>query len=548
MKSPTIESARPYFPRFLSAAILGAISLGMAVGLLASSAWLISMAALMPPVLTLQVAVVGVRFFGLSRGVFRYAERIWSHDAILRAATALQLKIYRALLAKPPLSSNAMRQGKLLQQLTADIESVQDRWIRIAIPFLGALLSGWAGIGIITWLAPDIGLAVLAIFALAVILIPIIVGRNSLIHSGEIFDSESSIADLVTNTCRTHLEADMYGYEEQLRSALNNEELSIIKRERSLIRNSGLGGSLLLLFMYVAVIAAFLLALQNFGDGSLAGVNIAVVTLVPLAIFDGIPALIAPLALTGKIGRATKNIDELIGSAIAHTGFATLESGQIMVKTVNAKAKWGESALAHQAISFTVVKDQSLLIQGESGIGKTSLALAIAGLVDYEGSIRINGIEVRDIKREDLQKSITVLLQDDQLFASSIRENLRIAKPEATDDELLKALAKVEMLELVESLPEGLDTHIGAFGTNFSGGEKQRFRLARIFLRSTPLVILDEPFEHLREDQAERLQVELTKFCEGKTLLIISHQNVIQAQNLLVLSLNQELLDGVCLT
>ena len=163
MSSPTIQSARPYFLRFFSASILGAISLAMAVGLLASSAWLISMAATQPPVLTLQVAVVSVRFFGISRGFFRYTERIWSHDAILRSATSLQLSIYRALVKRPPISSNVERQGKILQQLTSDIEVVQDRWIRLAIPFMGALISGWAGIGIITWLAPNIGLLNLAL-------------------------------------------------------------------------------------------------------------------------------------------------------------------------------------------------------------------------------------------------------------------------------------------------------------------------------------------------------------------------------------------------
>lgn len=538
MKSPTIESARPYFARFTGAAILGAISLGMAVGLMASSAWLISMAALMPPVLTLQVAVVSVRFFGLSRGVFRYAERVWSHDAILRAATSLQLQIYRALLAKPPLSSNAMRQGKLLQQLTADIEIVQDRWIRLVIPFLGALLSGWAGIGIIAWLAPDIGLAVLIIFTLAVVLIPIVVGLNSLNHSEEIFESELNIAEQVTNTCRSHLEADLYGYQEELRVALRKEESTIITREKSLIRNSGLGGSLLLLFTYSTILVAFLMALPNFQSGSLAGVNIAVVTLVPLAIFDGIPALIAPLALAGKIRRATKKIDALVTSASERSGRATLESGQIMVKLVNAKSRWGASALTHDPISATVIRDKALLIQGESGIGKTSLALAIAGLIDYDGSIRINGIEVREISRADLQQAMTVLLQDDRLFATSIRENLKIAKPDANDEELFAVLAKVELGELVHSLPDGLETHIGAFGTNFSGGEKQRFRLARVFLRNTPLVILDEPFEHLSETQSKRLYLEIEKHCTGKTLIIISHQEVTWAQDRIVLSPN----------
>ena len=193
MSSATIQSARPYFIRFFSASLLGAISLSMAVGLLASSAWLISMAATQPPVLTLQVAVVSVRFFGISRCFFRYTERIWSHDAILRSATSLQQRIYRALVDRPPVSSNVDRQGKILQQLTTDIEVVQDRWIRLAIPFLGALISGWAGIGIISWLAPTIGLVNLILFTLALILIPLIVGKNSLNHSGEVFDLESVI-------------------------------------------------------------------------------------------------------------------------------------------------------------------------------------------------------------------------------------------------------------------------------------------------------------------------------------------------------------------
>ncbi len=253
--------------------------------------------------------------------------------------------------------------------------------------------------------------------------------------------------------------------------------------------------------------------------------------LLSLAIFDGLQALIAPLALVGKISRASESIDDIVNSTVEIQGFGNLESGQGLIEAVNARAKWSEKTLTHKPISFTVLKDCPLLIKGESGIGKTSLALAIAGLINYEGSIRINGMEVRNIKREFLQQSMTVLLQDEQLFASSIRENLKIAKSDASDAELWQALARVELLELVQSLPEGLDTHIGAYGSNFSGGEKQRFRLARIFLRNTPLLILDEPFEHLQADQILRLQVELGKYCKGKTVLFISHQNVIQAQN-----------------
>jgi thiol reductant ABC exporter CydC subunit len=524
MSSATIQSARPYFIRFFSASLLGAISLSMAVGLLASSAWLISMAATQPPVLTLQVAVVSVRFFGISRGFFRYTERIWSHDAILRSATSLQQRIYRALVDRPPVSSNVDRQGKILQQLTTDIEVVQDRWIRLAIPFLGALISGWAGIGIISWLAPTIGLVNLILFTLALILIPLIVGKNSLSHSGEVFDLESVIADRVANTCRTHLEADIYGYQGQLRTELKEDEFGIINRERKMIRNSGLGSSLLIGLTFAAVAISFLMSLTYFESGELAGVNIAVVTLLPLAIFDGIPMLIAPLALAGKIRRATKNIDKLIAAVEPKKSVAGLEPGESLVKFVNARAIWNDKTLHHAPFSATVRKEEPLLIQGGSGIGKTSLALALAGLIDYEGSIRINGIEVRDIHEANLQEVMTVLLQDDQLFASSIRENLKLAKPDATDEELFSVLEKVELLELVTTLPEGLDTHIGAFGRNFSGGEKQRLRLARVFLRETSLFILDEPLEHLEKKQAERIYQKLKTHCDGKTLILISHQ------------------------
>lgn len=535
MRSPTISSVRPFIPRIIASSLVGALSLAMAVGLLSSSAWLISMAATMPPVLTLQVAVVSVRFFGLSRGILRYIERIWSHEAILRAATRLQIFIYRALVFRPPFSSRFESQGKLLQQLTADIETVQDRWVRLFIPFVGAFISGWAGIGIISYLAPDIAGVVFFLFTLALIVIPWIVGRNSMRHTTSIFDAENAIADHVTDACRGHLEAKMYGYQDELVQQLHQQDALIIEREKAVIRNSGRGSSLLLLFTYSAVIVAFIMAINNYAEGRLAGVNIAVVTLVPLAIFDSIPTLLAPLALIGKIDRATKKIDSLIEGSLPSNRPATLEPGEVMVKLESARARWSEGALSHEPITTSVVKDQPLHIRGESGIGKTSLALAIAGLLEYEGSIRINGIEVREIKNDNLSQAMTVCLQDDHLFASSIRENLKIAKPTASDEEIMAALKKVELEQLISTLPKGLDTHIGAFGKNFSGGEKQRFRLARVFLRISPLYILDEPTEHLEREQGERILRNIFTYCAGKTLIIISHQEIEGARHVLVL-------------
>ena len=522
--------------RFLFAALLGGISLSMAVGLLAASAWLISMASTQPPILTLQVAVVSVRFFGLGRGVFRYAERIYGHDAILRAATALQLSIYKALLKREPVSSQAMRQGKLLQQLTADIEVVQDRWIRIFIPGISAGIAAWAGIGIIYWLAPNISLVILAIYLMTTALVVLISARFSQKHSAAIFESEAGLADLIADTSRGHLEARIYNYQSALRNNLEDAERAIIRGEKQLISNAGGSNSVLLAGMYGSILIAFVMAVPKLVSGDLAGINLAVVTLLPLAIFDGLAALVAPLANFGKIDAAQRNIDEVLSAARETKSSATLEPGTIMIKAVSARGIWQSKPLSHSPINFTIKSGEMLVLQGESGIGKSSLALACAGLIEYEGSIRLNGIEVRDIREEDLRNAMTVSLQDDHLFASSIFENMKMANPEASAAEIAAALKAVELDQLIESLPEKMDTHIGPFGKNFSGGELQRMRLARVFLRHTPLYILDEPLEHLNKELAERIFQRVQKHTLGATVIVISHEKIAGVENHLLIT------------
>lgn len=523
-------------PSFIFAALLGGISLSMAVGLLAASSWLISMASTQPPILTLQVAVVSVRFFGLGRGVFRYAERIYGHDAILRAATALQLSIYKALLKREPMSSQAMRQGKLLQQLTADIEVVQDRWIRILIPGISAGIAAWAGIGVIYWLTPNISLVVLAIYLITAALVIFISAGFSKKHSATIFENEAGLADLIADTSRGHLEARIYNYQPALRASLEVAEKRIIWGEKQLISNAGGSNSILLAGMYGSILVSFILAVPKISTGDMAGINLAVVTLLPLAIFDGLAALVAPLANFGKIDAAQKNIDEVLNSAREVKSPATLEPGTVMIKAVSARGVWQSKMLTHTPVNFTLKAGEVMVLQGESGIGKSSLALAIAGLINYEGSIRLNGIEVRDITEDSLRTAMTVSLQDDHLFASSIFENMKMANPEANEEEIFAALKAVELDELIESLPEKIDTHIGAFGKNFSGGELQRMRLARVFLRKTPLYILDEPFEHLDNELAVRIFQRLQQHTSGATVIIISHEKIAGVENQLLIT------------
>jgi ABC-type transport system involved in cytochrome bd biosynthesis fused ATPase/permease subunit len=205
--------------------------------------------------------------------------------------------------------------------------------------------------------------------------------------------------------------------------------------------------------------------------------------------------------------------------------------GSITLEMVSARGVWQNKPLKHVPINISVKSGDCLLLQGESGIGKSSIVYAIAGLIDYDGSIQLNGIEVRDIQVETLRDSMTVSMQDDHLFASSILENLRLANPSATFAEIVKALSAVELDHLIDVLPDGLDTHIGPFGQNFSGGELQRMRLARIFLRRTPLYILDEPLGHLDEDLAKRIIQRLLVHMTGATVVVISHEDIAGVEN-----------------
>ena len=160
-----------------------------------------------------------------------------------------------------------------------------------------------------------------------------------------------------------------------------------------------------------------------------------------------------------------------------------------------------------------------LLITGRSGAGKSSIINAILGFLPFEGEILLNG---RDLDPGD-KHLFTTLLQDDYLFGTSIRENLKIGNPEASDEILFEALKLVELDSFVRELPDGLDTMVGPLGLNFSGGEKQRLKLARVLLRETPIVILDEPFEFLDAQMVERISLNVLGALRDKAVLVVSH-------------------------
>ncbi len=499
--------------KFLLGALFSGLALSMSVGLLATSTWLISMAATRPPVIALEAAIVMVRFFGLGRGVIRYVGRVQEHDAVLTYQAALRVKIYQALESRLPSSFFGTKRGAYLQRVANESEDVLDLWLRLASPLFAAIVSGVAGIGIVYWIDPKIAYYFTYLFLAAVVFVPLIAAFTGATSARA--ESEEALVERFVATLDELEESIIFS-----RSAEIERELCAIQSELDSIdsRSSkwvGAAGAAQHLFMGAAVIVG----LQNSQQVSI--VNAAVVILLPLAIFDGLTGLGAAFSSLPGLLTSWKRLHSM-------TGVQEVEKAQSANMTIQDLVPENVAGRI-QPISFEVKPGELLSISGASGVGKSSLLHALIGFIGYTGTApRLT------------PENSSVLLQSDHLFMTSIAENLRIGKPDATEEELRQVLTDVELADLVFSLPGGIDTRVGAMGYNFSVGEQQRLKLARLFLRKSEVYLLDEPFEYLDEAQGQRIAARMVTRFKGGSTVVVSHLPIAGATKNLVLRSNRD--------
>ena len=530
IKTKIFQIISPFWKKLLLASVLSGTSLFMAVGLLTASSWLISMASTRPPILTLQVAIVAVRFFGLGRGVFRYASRLVEHDAALRIQGELRQGLYRSIERFTPTTFAGLKRGQLLRQSVTQTEEIQDIWLRVALPWISAVIAATCGISIIAYLLPSAAFVIGAIFAISIITISFVSIFSSArvayrLHSDQLFDQ-------IMQSCDSSQEAQIFAFDQQLKKEINSAQIELDLIDKKESKTVGISSALAAIFTGIALVSAVLMAVDAYTLGNLAGVNVAVITLLPLAIFDNLNSIPSALTKVRQLADSYFSIDNLLK---LETSNQNLTESLAVDSITSIKFEGAEPLLSQMKLSTVdgVARiGEPLLIMGASGSGKSSLINAVLGFLPYQGSIKINQVQASQISETQKSENFTVMLQNDYLFNSSIRENLRIANQSASDEQLLAALADVELIELINSLPKGLDTHVGPYGYNFSGGEKQRLRLARVLLRDTPVYLLDEPFEFLDANQARRLAKLISEKLSNKVLVIISHLPIEGMENI----------------
>lgn len=503
------------YPYILSSSVYVA-----GTGLMISSAWLITTASFQPPVLTLMVATALVRFFGIFRSAARYFERITSHKAVFDRLTQLRVRLFEKITANPISLVRDLGSGALVKRVVDDVERAQEYQLRITLPYAAAAISLLTGAALGYWIRPESLFITLPASFILLALVPQLVKKRCEIVARRVESSESDYATLIEQAAHGVAEAQLYGYLAERLSHTAQIEQEIWRKEQSLltlVRRFQ--------FLFVATLGMTLVAFAELANylsatSAIPAVQVTMLIFLPLVIFEGITAWYPNLFSAGKLLLARREIATLEEMHVyQHRSAAPLFSVITEVVARNVQVRWHDSEHFMEPVSFHVKAGESLVIRGRSGSGKSTLAMALLGLLDYEGEITLNGTELRNISQ--LSTHLTGAIQSSHIFNTSIRENLKIASPEATDAELMKVLALVELDSLIEELPAGLDTVIGQMGRALSGGEAKRLNLARAFLAPAEILVLDEPTEHLDEELAARIEDRVMAL--GRILIVITH-------------------------
>ncbi|MER7849717.1 thiol reductant ABC exporter subunit CydD [Kitasatospora sp. NPDC096077] len=531
---PEEPGSEPVAPRLALSVLLGALALGSAVALMATSGYLISRASQMPPVLYLMMAVTAVRAFGIGRSVFRYAERLVSHDAVLRTLGTLRAAVYRRLTALAPAGLPAFRRGDLLSRLVADVDAIQDHYLRWRLPAAVAAVVGLASTVAMGAFLPSAGLVLGLGLLLAGVLVPALTARWSAGAERRQAPARGRLATTVVDAFTGTAELTVAGALPGRLAAVRRADAALTGLAARSATTTALGTGLITLLTGLTVVGAAAVGVQGVRGGALAPVCLAVVVLTPLAAFEAVTGLPLAVQARQRSRAARARLDEVLTAPVpveepAQPVALPERPLPVAVRGLTVRHP-GQAVDALVGVDLDLVPGRRIAVVGPSGSGKTTLAQALLRFLEPDaGSVTLaagspEAVDSRALAGESVRRVIGLCAQDAHVFDSSLRENLRLARPGADEEELRAALAAARLLDWTDTLPEGLDTMVGEHGARLSGGQRQRLALARALLADFPVLVLDEPAEHLDLPTADALTADLLAATAGRSTVLITHR------------------------
>jgi ATP-binding cassette, subfamily C, bacterial CydCD len=519
----TLVDRVPSSLRLPLAALLWSLAAGCGVALTATSGWLIVRASERPPVLVLLVAIVGVRTFGIGRPLLRYAERLVAHDAALRRLAALRVRTYEALVPLTP-GRLGRRRGDLLASVVDDVDAVVERPVRVWLPTVSAAIVGGATAAGTALLSASAGIVVTALVgvgACAFIAAAAAHRRLGAVAVGARADLAASVSGLIdgggeiacwTPSCVTQ-------------SVSRAEDLLAAAQLRA-ARREAAARSAVTLAVGAAVVSVAGIAAGLVADGQAAAAVAALLVLLPLGLADVVSPLADAGALEPRTRAALTRLRQLerTEAAVGEPDEPVDAAGEDRLQMSDIAAGWGERDVL-SGLSLDLLPGQRTAVVGPSGSGKSTLIALVARNIDpRHGSIAFRGEDLRTWRLDAVRSSIGLVDDDPYIFGSTIYENLRLARPNATHHEVREAIRRVRLDEWVDSLPCGLDTVVGDGGFEVSGGERARLALARAVLANPAVLVIDEPTSHLDSATAQDVLEEVLDAWDGRSLIMSTHR------------------------
>ncbi|MBL7164429.1 MAG: thiol reductant ABC exporter subunit CydD [Anaerolineales bacterium] len=522
--------------------LFGFATIASSIGLLGASAYIISAAALQPSIAVLQVPIVGVRFFGIARGVFRYLERLVSHQVTFRLLARLRVWFYDKLEPLAPARLGAFRSGDLLSRVIADIDTLENFYIRALAPPLVALCVALLSGGLLARYDWRLTLALWITLALAGILLPWLARRLARGVGRDQISARAALNVALVDGIQGMPDLLAFGRGEDQMRIVNmlGDDLSQAQKRSSLV--DGLRAALMNLLTNLGMWTVLVLAIPLVSAGQLDGVYLATITLIALSAFEAVLPLSEAAQHLDENIEAARRLFEIVDAQPEVVDpprpLPAPKSFDITVKNISFRYPQTQYPISNiqyptsnlqqstlNQISFEIPPGAHLAIVGPSGVGKTTiLHLLLRFWAFQDGEILLGGRDLRAYRQEDVRSIFGVVSQDTHLFNATVRENLLIARPNATDEQIVRAAQQAQIHQFIDALPDGYNTWIGEQGFKLSGGERQRLSLARALLKDTPILLLDEPTAHLDPLTGQVFMRSLREISSGRSIVIITHQ------------------------
>jgi thiol reductant ABC exporter CydD subunit/thiol reductant ABC exporter CydC subunit len=518
----------PFWAAILGATLLEFFTIASNVGLMATAAFLIASAALHPPVSDLMLPIVGVRFFGISRAASRYLERYVNHSVTLHILSQLQVSFYRALEPLVPARLPDHHSGDLLSRVVADVATLENFYLRVLAPPLVALLVMVAVFVFLAHFAIKPALAWLLFFLGVGIIAPLglkAAGRRATRQQGEVRAAlNAALVDTVQGM--PEILACGYARQQQERIAALSRELLVLQGREAGV--AGLAAAVSGLAMNLALWSVLVLAIPLVASGQLDGVYLAMLALGAAGSFEAVlPLAMIPQRLEASLA-AARRLFALIDTrpAVQDPPGPPPQAANYHLEVKGLRFRYApEEPWVLDGLDFTVPAGSRVAIVGPSGAGKSTLVNLLLRFWNYEeGSIRLGGYELKAYPPEELRRLIAVVSQQTHLFHATIAENLLLARPGASREEIRQAAREARLDEFIQSLPGGYETCIGEEGLKLSGGQRQRLAIARALLKNAPILILDEATSGLDPVTEGEVRQAVYRLMAGRTTLIITHR------------------------